>query len=280
MTETDARAALTKRAAETGARVALESFRGDLAVETKTGKTDLVTETDRTAQQRVTETIHEEFSDDVIVGEEQIERPADDTSEGESDPQIDDGPQQVPEGEPSWVIDPIDGTSNFVRGLRIWGTSVTATVDGEAVAATTVLPALSDTYVVGPDGVTRNDEPIGVSSQTDPETFAVVPVHLGADSSAGQVVGVLTEHFGDFRRFGCSHATLAAVADGSIEVALATGLMSPWDTVGGVAMVRAAGGTVTDLAGEPWRHDSRVLVASNGTRHDDVLAAVTRAIES
>jgi len=48
---------------------------------------------------------------------------------------------------------------------------------------------------------------------------------------------------------------------------------NPWDTVAGVHLVRAAGGTVTDLEGNRWRHDSRGLVASNGALHDEVLAA-------
>ncbi len=52
--------------------------------------------------------------------------------------------------------------------------------------------------------------------------------------------------------------------------------MSPWDTVGGAHMIRQAGGTVTDLDGERWRHDSDGLVASNGTAHEELLAAVGR----
>jgi myo-inositol-1(or 4)-monophosphatase len=69
------------------------------------------------------------------------------------------------------------------------------------------------------------------------------------------------------------------VADGSLDATITNIDANPWDTVGGVHLVRQAGGTVTDLHGEPWRHDSTGLVASNGEAgiHEEALAA-TRAI--
>ena len=262
MTDTEARADLAARAADAGARVALESFREDLTVETKSGKTDVVTQADRDAQRRVVERIREE-SDDPVVGEEGTAR------------------KTVPDDGPAWVVDPIDGTSNFVRDLRIWGTSVAAVEHGEPVAAATVLPALSDTYLADSTDVTLNGDRVSVSTRTDPETFAVAPILIEHDRTDEYAVTVdaLTERFGDFRRFGCSQATLAAVAGGSIEAAIANVRMSPWDTLAGVHMIRRAGGRVTDLTGEPWRYDSRGLVASNGEAHEALLSAVRRAGE-
>jgi myo-inositol-1(or 4)-monophosphatase len=261
MTNTEVRADLAARAANAGAQVALESFRGNLTVETKSGKTDLVTQTDRAAQRRVVEIIREKFPNDAIVGEEE------------------DALKEVPESGPAWIIDPIDGTSNFVRGLRVWGTSVAAVEDGESVAAATVLPALSDTYLAGADGVTLNGDPVAVSTREDPETFAVAPTHIEYDrpEQYATLLGELATRFGDIRRFGSSQATLAAVAGGSLEAAVTNVRMSPWDTVGGAHMIRQAGGTVTDLAGEPWRHDSQGLVASNGVAHEAVLMALRNA---
>ena len=258
MTDTGARADLAARAADAGARVALASFRGDHTVETKSGKTDVVTQTDRDAQRRVVETLHGRYPDDPVVGEEE-NTPTDLTDEG-----------------PAWVVDPIDGTSNFVRGLRIWGTSVAGVVDGEPVAAATVLPALSDTYLEDAGRVTLNGDPVGVSSREDPEAFVVDPIVLGDPADTGGT-NALAERFGDVRRLGCAQATLAAVAGGSMEAAIATVRLDPWDTVAGAHMIHAAGGTVTDLDGEPWRHDSSGLVASNGTAHEAVLAAARRA---
>jgi myo-inositol-1(or 4)-monophosphatase len=254
---TERRANRAARAAEVGASVALESFRGDLTIETKADKTDLVTDTDRAAQRRTVACIREEFPDDAIVGEES------------------DALKGVPDAGPAWIIDPIDGTGNFVRGLRIWGTSVAAVEDSEPVAAATVLPALSDTYLADGESTTLNGDPVRVSAREDPETFAVAPILLGGNY--GATVGALAERFGDIRRFGCAQATLAAVAGGSLDTAVATTRMNPWDTVAGAHMIRRAGGRVTDLAGERWHHDSDGFVASNGTAHAEILAAVSTA---
>ena len=257
MTET--RAECATRAADVGASVALEAFRGDLSVETKSDKTDLVTATDRAAQRRTVDCIREGFPDDAIVGEESDAR------------------KTVPEDGPAWIIDPIDGTSNFVRGLRVWGTSVAAVADGEPVAAATVFPALGDTYLADGKETTLNGDLVRVSAREDPETFAVAPILLGGDF--GTTVGALAERFGDIRRFGCAQATLAAVAGGSFDAAVATTRMSPWDTVAGAHMIRRAGGRVTDLAGQPWRHDSDGLIASNGHAHEELLDTLRSAAE-
>ncbi|MCL7417980.1 MAG: inositol monophosphatase, partial [Halalkalicoccus sp.] len=112
------RAAVAERAARAGGDLALSRFRDDIAVETKDGKTDVVTQADRDAQNRAIEVIREQFPSDAIVGEEE------------------DALKEVPAEGPAWVIDPIDGTSNFVRDVPIWASSVAATIDGEPVAAT------------------------------------------------------------------------------------------------------------------------------------------------
>ncbi|PSQ15467.1 inositol monophosphatase [Halobacteriales archaeon QS_8_69_26] len=258
MNDIASRAAMAERAAEEGAAVALEYFRSDIAVETKESKTDFVTRADREAQQRVEEVLEEEFPDDEVVGEEDRERSA------------------VPEEGAAWVIDPIDGTNNFVRGLRIWATSVAAVVDGEPVAAATAMPALGDTYVSDADGTYRNGDRVAVSDRTDPETFSVVPtIWWSRDRRAEYTAAAreILERFADMRRFGCAQATMAMVADGTLEGAITNVVTNPWDTVAGVHMVRQAGGVVTDLEGDRWRHDDRGLVVSNGTAHEEVLAA-------
>jgi myo-inositol-1(or 4)-monophosphatase len=84
---------------------------------------------------------------------------------------------------------------------------------------------------------------------------------------------VLVERFGDIRRLGSAQLQLAMVAAGTLDGVLTNVVSNPWDTVTGVHMVRLAGGRVTDLNGDPWRHDSRGLVASNGGIHDSLLEA-------
>ncbi|QCC47105.1 inositol monophosphatase family protein [Halobellus limi] len=252
------RAALARRAAEAGAAVADERFRTDVDVERKDGKVDVVTQADRDAQAAVVDVIRETRPDDAVVGEEADEL------------------KHVPEAGPAWVIDPIDGTNNYVRGIRVWGTAVAAVRDGDPVAAATNFPAIGDVYWTDGEGTYRNDERVTVSTETDPEACVVTPTmwwDFDERDQYGRACGALAERFGDLRRMGCAQAELAAVADGSIDGVVTNLRAHPWDTVAGVAMIRAAGGTVTDLAGERWRHDSVGLVASNGRVHDTVLEA-------
>ena len=252
------------RAAEAGAETAARSFRTGIAVETKGEKTDVVTQADRDAQRRVKEVINEEFEEDPIVGEE------------------DETPSTVPDEGPAGIVDPIDGTANYVRGVGVWTTSVVATVDGEPVGGATVCPDLGDTFRLESGDAFRNGQQLSVSERSDPEEFFVVPTIWWdfdrRDEYAAACRGIV-EQFGDMRRFGSAQFELGLCAAGAVEAVVTNVRANPWDTVLGVGLVRAAGGTVTNVHGDLWRHDSRGLVASNGQAHDVVLDAV-REIEA
>ncbi len=260
----DERATVARRAATAGGAVADESFRGEFTVETKEGDTDYVTNVDRAAQETVRETIGEAYPDDVVVGEEEGAR------------------SRVPEDGPAWVVDPIDGTNNFVRGIRWYATSVAAVVDGEPVAAANVLPSLGDTYRADAERATLNGDPIAVSDVDDPGKAVVAPTIWWAfdrREEYANATGAIVERFADLRRFGCAQAALSLLAAGAIEGVVTNVDTLPWDTIAGVHLIRTAGGTVTDLEGDRWHHDSTGLVASNGHVHETVLEAA-RAIEA
>jgi myo-inositol-1(or 4)-monophosphatase len=244
--------------ARAGGAVAAESFRTDIAVERKDGKTDVVTTADREAQAAVAERIREHDPDAIIYGEE-----------GEFE-------HGIPETGTVWIIDPIDGTNNFVRGNRRWATSVACLVDGEPVAAANVLPAMDDSYVGTADGVTRNGETVSVSTRSDPARFQVVPTIWWAFDRRDEfaaATSTIVERFGDLRRIGSAQAALSLLAAGGVDGVITNIDAHAWDTVAGAAFVEWAGGRVTDLDGEPWRHSSRGLVASNGQAHDELLQA-------
>ncbi|MFU1781549.1 inositol monophosphatase family protein [Haloarcula japonica] len=276
MTDASHRAAVAERAARSGGIVAREQFRGDLSVESKANKNDLVTETDRDAQRQVVATILEEFSSDRFLCEEDLSMRAGPGADYEPE-----AVDSIPESGSVWVIDPIDGTANYVRGMRLWGTAVSAVVDGEPVASVTYFPSYGDLYAAGPESVTRDGTELSVSGRTDPETFAVAPVgwwDRDDRDEFGRLCSAVGDRFGDIRRLGSFQATLAHVADGALEGLVCTRRMHPWDTLAGVHMVRQAGGTVTDLDGEPWTHDSDSVVASNGEAHDILVAAGNEAL--
>jgi len=272
------RAALAERAARAGGVVARNKFRETVAVETKSSKNDVVTETDRDAQAQVVTTVREEFPDDRFLCEEELVSLSGPET-AETEPSAVDA---VPETGTAWVVDPIDGTTNYVRGLRTWATSVAATSDGETVGAATYMPSMGDLYASGPESATRDGTTLSVSDRTDPETFVVTPVgwwELDDRAEFGRLCTAVIDRFGDMRRIGSFQATLAFVADGALDGAVCPTATNPWDTLAGVHMVRQAGGTVTDLDGERWQADSLGLVASNGEAHDELVAAANAALE-
>lgn len=246
--------------AESGSELAATRFRTAMDVETKSSKVDPVTAADRRTQAHIVERIESTFPDDIIVGEE------------------DDALKTLPDTGTAWIVDPIDGTLNFSRGLRAWVTSVAVVEDRDPIGAANIAPALGDAYVATPDSVTLNGTSLSVSDTADPESFLVgstLRVQPADHDRIGLVADRVTERFGEFRRIGSAQLTLSLVASGALEAVVGFDAEpNPWDTVGGVYHVRQAGGTVTDLDGNRWEPGGPGLVASNGRCHDAVQAVV------
>lgn len=260
--DTTTRLALAREAASAGADLAVEGFRQPVDVETKQGPLDSVTELDRAVQRRVVEVIRDDDPDAKVVGEEDL----DDVRTR----------SVVPDAGVAWVVDPIDGTNNFVAGNRNWGVSLAAVRDGEPIVAVNHFPALGDVYAVADGTPTRDGEPCEVSDRTDPATFTINPIFGISERhqrKLGEYVGVVSESFGDHRRFGSAQVTLSAVAAGELEAAVSAARLHPWDTVAGVHLVRQAGGRVTDIHGERWTPHAEGLVASNDEAHETLLEA-------
>lgn len=265
-TDPGGRLSLAREAAREGATVAMEGFRDVTDVETKAGPLDAVTDLDRAVQRRVAAVVRERHPDATVVGEEDL-------------PDVDTA-TSVPKTGRCWVVDPIDGTNNFVAGNRAWGVSVAAVEDAEPVVAVNHFPALGDVYAAAAGEPTRAGEPCSVSDRTDPETFTLVPVFGVSPAhrrTLAEYVAVISERFGDLRRFGCAQLALSAVAAGELEAAVSAARLEPWDTVAGVHLVRRAGGTVTDAHGDHWTPGCEGLVASNGVAHATLVEAFEEA---
>ena len=267
--------ALAERAARAGGEVAQSHFRTTLDVREKEGPMDPVTVADTDTQERIVTHLRDAGVTAPIVGEETDAR------------------ETVPASGRTWVIDPIDGTANFARGSRLWGVCVAVVADGEPAGGVTHLPALGDTYVAGPEGrsrneppghaTTRNDEPVDTSDKRDPEGLVVAPMfHLNERdrSRYWAATAAILEAFGDVRSTGSGQTTLAMLADGGVDAVVSTTPISPWDSICGVALVRGAGGRVTDLAGERWHPDDGSMIATNGACHDAVCEAIRGAADA
>jgi myo-inositol-1(or 4)-monophosphatase len=274
MSDATLRAAMAERAARAGGLVARERFREELRVDTKGDRNDLVTGADRDAQRQVIATVTQEFPGAAFVCEEESRPPG----TGGPSIQLLDG---VPESGDVWVVDPIDGTANYVREIRFWATSVAALSGGEPVGVATYVPAEDDIYTAGPESVSRNAESMAVSPRDDPGAFAVALIGrwpTGRQGNHDALFRAAAARFGDLRRMGSMQGALALVASGSLDAALMPGTPLPWDAIAGVHLVRRAGGTATDLQGDRWTNGADGLVVSNGNAHDHILDTVSEGL--
>lgn len=170
-----------------------------------------------------------------------------------------------------WVIDPLDGTTNFLHGYPMYAVSVAAVVDGEPVAGAVVDGAAGDAWCAERNrGATRNGAPLSVSS-IDALAHALIGTGFPFKTP-----GRIAEHFAALRkvlertsgarRGGSAALDLCHVAagylDGFFELELA-----PWDIAAGVLLVREAGGLVTDLAGRRPVTGAAGVLAGNPMVH-------------
>lgn len=196
-----------------------------------------------------------------------VERP-DDTVLGEEEG------GGVPGGR-RWIIDPIDGTRNFVRGLPVWATLVALEIEGEVVVGVVSAPALGRRWwAARGDGAYADGKQIRVSgvvaiedaylSMTDPLAFADAPPLEERVRRLGRRCWTVRA-LGDF----WSHVL---VAEGTIDIALEKPV-EVWDLAASRIIVEEAGGRYTDLAGRP-RIDTGSALFTNGSLHPAVLDAL------
>lgn len=174
-----------------------------------------------------------------------------------------------------WIIDPIDGTRNYVRGVPTWGTLIALEVDARIVVGVASAPALSRRWwAARGEGAFTGDGPIRVSSvrriedayisTTDSTAFAGIPA-IRHNYAALAKRCWTARGLGDF----WSHAL---VAEGAIDIAVEMPV-APWDIAAVKVIVEEAGGRVTDILGAD-RIDSGHVLSTNGLLHDEVLAAL------
>ena len=221
------------------------------------GVTDLVTEADEVSEQKVIEIIRARFPDHQILAEESGR------SGGDS--------------EHRWLIDPLDGTTNYAHGYPFFAVSIAYEVRGELQLGVVLAPALGELFVAERgDGASLNGERIEVSA-TDSliRSMLVTGFHYQRDLVKRNLAAFqrLVLETQAVRRDGSAALDLCYVAAGRYDGYWEIGL-NPWDTAAGVLMVRESGGEVTDLVGQPYRLGAAGCAASNGRIHRQLLAGV------
>ncbi len=176
----------------------------------------------------------------------------------------------------TWIIDPIDGTTNYAHGLPVVAVSVGLWKDGRVVLGAVYLPVLEELFwAVRGKGAFLNGARIRVSAEAALQKSLIATsfpygFHEEADLICERFKRVLLASQG-VRRLGSAATDLAYTACGRFEGYYETGL-KPWDTAAGWLLVEEAGGRVSGLDGSPYRLGEYMIVASNGRVHEELLA--------
>ncbi|HNX97179.1 MAG TPA: inositol monophosphatase family protein [Candidatus Aminicenantes bacterium] len=226
------------------------------------GRNDFVTAVDRQSEQIIVSTLRDRFPAHRILAEEG------------GDGGADAGPFH-------WVIDPLDGTTNFIQGIPVCAVSLALRREGRTVLGVVHNPFFAETYLaVRGRGASRNGEPLRCTSAVTVEGAlgatgfpfkapAAIPAYL-------RFFGGLLPRVKDLRRCGAAALDLAYTAAGSYDFFFEAYLL-PWDFMAGALLIEEAGGTVSDFSGGPLGlAESSVLAAGPGL-HPPLLEE-TRAI--
>jgi myo-inositol-1(or 4)-monophosphatase len=220
--------------AEGAARIVREHRSGGLSVSAKSTDTDLVTEVDRATERWLVEQLAERRPDDAILGEEGGGRP---------------GTSGV-----RWLLDPIDGTVNFVLGIPQYAVSVAAEVDGAVVAGAVCNPISCEVYHARFGGGAYLGEARLSGPRDVPLHRAVVGTGFGYDPGVRTeqiaVVAPLLPRIADIRRIGAASLDLCFLAAGRLDAYFEAGL-NPWDHAAGGLVATEAGCVASGLHGRP-----------------------------
>ena len=243
-------------AAHGGAR-ALDywSRRDSLIVEQK-GKNDWVSEADREVERAIIGELRRRFPDHAFLGEEQSK-------------------EQAKPGQPLWVIDPIDGTTNFLRGIPLFAVSIACVVDGEPLVGVIRLPLQDEIFAAARGaGATLNGGPLAPSkvAKMDESVVAIGSSRKSEATAVSASYARLIEAGVEVRRLGSACAATCYVACGRVDGYLEQQL-SPWDVAAGLVIVEEAGGRANDYASGDWLTTGGPWVCAPPQLFDEVRRA-------
>jgi len=240
-------------AARAAGEIAMRYYRGGVEVTIKPDRTP-VTQADREAEQAITRMLGQAFPDWGFLGEEFGER----------------GSREI-----RWIIDPIDGTKNFVRRIPIWAVLIALEEHGAITTGVVLNPVTGELFTARRgEGAYLNGERLRVSDCEAMKDATVLHAGLRLVRETGHWDGFVrlfdagsrTRGFGDYYGYGL-------VAEGKAEIYVEVDL-KPWDVAPVKILVEEAGGRLTDFAGRPTIYGATVL-ATNGRLHAEALRLLT-----
>ena len=222
------------------------------------GEVDLVTKADENAEQAIKEVLRESFPNYGMLAEE--------------------GGKLKGEGDVRWIVDPLDGTTNYAHGLPLFCASIALERESEVILGVVHDPMANETYTAERgSGATLDGEPITVSDTDEPIQALLAtgfPYDRDDMPAALDLFGRFAMLTQSMRRLGSAALDLCYVATGRLDGYYERGVKA-WDIAAGTLIVREAGGKVSDYRGDELDLDRGEVVASNGPLHPD-LVGVTR----
>ncbi|MGI9474846.1 MAG: inositol monophosphatase family protein [Rubripirellula sp.] len=253
-------------AARAGA-VELMARRDHMVVKEKAPK-DLVTDADLASQAAIREILMDAFEDYAFVGEE----------EGENDP-----PESVRRGDPSappcWVVDPLDGTVNYVHQLQSFAVSIGLYAGGKMRLGVILDPVTGELFTaIDGAGAKCNDTPLKVSDCKEiGDSLVACSFPAGVKRTDPEVVRFVRvlEHCRSLRRLGSCALNMCYVAAGRLDAYWATNVCA-WDSAAGTVIAREAGAALTSYQGGPmddW--NPRFCVAATAPLHQSMVSLLS-----
>jgi myo-inositol-1(or 4)-monophosphatase len=238
-------------------KLLMDRFRGHLNVSHK-GIINIVTDVDVATEKLIVSRLLEAFPTHHILAEESH--------------------SETKYGSHIWIIDPLDGTTNYAHGFPFFSVSIGLEVEGEIVFGAIYNPVISELFIARRgQGAYCNGNPIHVSNTTSLDE-SLLATGFPYDIRTGKNTNL--DYFGEFavkaqaiRRAGSAALDLAYVASGYFDGFWELKL-HPWDCAAGTLLIREAGGLVTNFLGEPGSIYQQECVASNGLIHEDMLTVL------
>ncbi len=218
------------------------------------GDRDLVTDIDLTAERILKNLIIREFPTDSILSEESSLQQGSDFR---------------------WIIDPLDGTHNYIHNINIFGVSVALAYREEVIMGIIYMPEEDELYFAQRGkGSYRNGRRIHVSQRAIREATLIFDSSIRYQKSRMlRDLGKLIHNVFNVRMLGSTVRGLSYIAEGRAEVEIEYN-DKLWDFAAGLLLVEEAGGRVTDLSGKKWSIKTKGYVASNGKIHNEILRLI------
>jgi myo-inositol-1(or 4)-monophosphatase len=237
-------------AARVAGEVTMRGFKKTLTVQSKSGK-GLVTDIDQKAEKVILDILRDKTPHSVLSEESGYKQGAD----------------------CCWVIDPIDGTTNYSRKIGLFAISIALLEDQEIKSGVIYQPFSEKCYFAEKaKGAYLNGTEIKVSKNQNPESAILFINHGYARQARKQLVRLTDKLVYDYnlRTFGSTALELCAVAEGQADAYICSG-DELWDYVAGLLLVQESGGRVTDWTGSKWQPKNDFILASNGYFHSKLV---------